>query len=73
LLPDRGRLWLESDSAAVADAVFVRQRADSLAHRLRLFLAQVGPACVEAFVVVELVWIVAREVLEEVLPRPGAE
>src|SRR5207237_4705568 len=75
LFRDHGRLGLQPEGAAVADAMLLRQRRDLIPHRLRLIPSKVGPPCVEPLVVVELTGVVAGQRLEEVLPRswPQAE
>src|SRR6266571_2457223 len=73
LLRDHGRLGLQPEAAAVADAVLLRQRRDLISHRLRLILPKVGPPGVEPLVVVELIGVVASQRLQEVLPRSWPE
>jgi hypothetical protein len=53
--------------------VLLRQRVDLFAQRVRLLLAEVRAAPVEALVALELLGPVQREVLEEVLPRSGLQ
>src|SRR6266550_1781286 len=65
LLGDHRRLGLEPDATAVADAIFLCQRADVFPQRLRLLLAEVGAPLVEALVAFELLGPVPSEVLEE--------
>ena len=49
--------------------MLLRQRRDAVSYRLGLLLAEVGAARVQALIVVELLRVVARKRLEEVLPR----
>src|SRR5437763_16930648 len=73
LLRDHGRLGLQPEAAAVADAVRLRQRRDLISHRLRLILPKVGPPGVEPLIVAELTGVVASQRRQEVLPRSWPE
>src|SRR4051794_26916182 len=70
LLRLHGRLRLEPDAPAIHDAVLLRELGNQLPQRLRLLLAEVRAAAVEAFVAVELLRPILREVVEKMLARP---